>query len=301
MVEGVDLTGVKLFVDEKSKDEPAGEAAADPVVEGEDAAGEEGELGAAAPAAVKPKVAEKPNSASFLAMARLEKQNREFKQELEKLRAGAKPVDLTEENFWDLAAERGIDAQKLVNRLVDRKEPPKPKTAAEIETERLKKDVEELRQREKARDDEKAAERARAGEASAKEELKRVMGEKTEELPFVNAYAEDATDTIWAAMVEHYKKTGDALDPLEQAHKLEEFYKAKHEKAQAALTPKNAKGTIPSSSRSPQQTGSGRPPAAGPRNLTNRATAATSPTRNTPLTEDERIEEATKALKYRQD
>lgn len=299
IVEGVDLTGIKLFTDEPTdepKEAPAAEGEAQGEGEGEGEAQGEGEP--AAP--VKPKLVEKPKSEQFVQLSRLERQNREMKAELEKLKAQPKS-EITLENFWDEATKRGIDPQKAIDALVARKDPPKAKTPAELEAEKLKKDVEELRAREQAREQADRVAKAKAAESDAKGTLRKDFEEQREDLPFVNAYAEDAADTIWAAMQTHYQQTGEVLDALEQAHKLEEFYRSRHEKAQAALTPAKEPGKMQPSSRSPQQTGSGRPPAAGPRNLTNRATAATPPKRDRPLTEDERIEEATRALKFRAD
>jgi hypothetical protein len=311
IVEGIDLTGINLFAPEEegaTEESQSGGDGAQGEGQGEGAevtaeGGEEGAPSAAqgegvegAPATAEPK----PGSRTFLQLARLERSNRELQAKLKELETRPAAEELTEENAWDVLAKKGIDPQRMVDKLVERaKNPPKPKSPAELEADRLRKDVEELRKRDEAREAEARAEKARAATAQGRANVRTEIDKAAEELPFVAAYAEEAVDSIWDAMVAHYQKTGDALSPMDLAKDLEKFYEERHTKGDAALTKRKKPGTLPPSSRSHQPTGSGRPPAAGPKNLTNRVSAAAAPSeRVKPLTEEERIAEATKALRF---
>lgn len=297
LVEGVDLSGIEFFEPDApgaaGDQPPAEEAAAETPAEGEE--GAEGEQQEETPTEEPAKKPE-PQSEVFLRMAKMEAVNRELKAKLEELEKGRE--ELTEENFWDLAAKKGIDRQKLIDQLVDPESKKKPKTEAELKAEKLEQEVALLKKREEEREAALQAERRRALVEEQKGGLRKSINE-AEDLPFVKAFGEDAVDNIWETARQYYQQHNTAPDLAAITRTWEAYYAEKYAKAQPALTPGATNGTMPAS-RSPQQTASARPPAPGPKpKLTNRAAAsATPPAPNRPQTEEERIKAATEAITF---
>lgn len=284
VVDGVDLGDINLFEPPPETEETPAEPAA------------AAEVASAEPAPAEPKPEPAPETAK--ALARLERQLQQERQRAKELeeKANQKPK-VTLETLWQVAAENGITPQQAVQFLAEGGTPPKVKTEAERRAEELEKQVSELRRETEER---KAAEQ-RAVLAAKQREYKAGLlkeFEANEKTPHLAAFGEEAVDALFAEAERLFQTTGEPPDMDELAQKFEQRFAERYAKAAEALTKRRGAVNMPAASRSPQQTASGRPPASGPKSLTNRAAASASPPKREALTDEEREEEAAAALSW---